>query len=165
MVSLTKRVFTAVAAGSIFAIGVVMPAGAVSTETSGSDSKGSQAPSSTQDICTGDPQGDYLHRSSTSPFPASGHGWWTATSCKTGVQAVVTVQLQTYQSGKWINVGYPGQKTVYAGGGSSNRAEANRHCSSGATSLWRSVIDVDLIGYIDTWDKLTTPQKSINCTA
>lgn len=118
-----------------------------------------------RDVCTGEHHGDYVHRSSSAPYPASGHGWWTATSCKPGVQADVTVQLQILRSGTWRNVGAPATKRVYAGGGSANRANPRVNCTSSSTSSWRSVIDVDLIGYVDTPDKLETPSRSLNCSA
>lgn len=103
--------------------------------------------------------GDYVHLSAGD---ASGHGWWVNKDCE-ATQAVVTIQLQQYINGSWVNAGLPGQKTVYSGDGAANRAVARAHCNSTTTTSWRSEIDVDLIGIPDTPDKYYTPTRSLNC--
>jgi hypothetical protein len=105
---------------------------------------------------------DNVHLSSTSPYPASGHGWWQIIEGP-ATRAKVTIQLQARRypyTGSWTNVGVPGSKTVYSGGGSANRAAANAACKNRIESVqWRSVVDVDLIGYADPPDKsVSTPQ-------
>ncbi|MFI6822466.1 hypothetical protein ACIBJE_16155 [Micromonospora sp. NPDC050187] len=113
-------------------------------------------------LCTFQTGGDYVHVSS-SAFEASGHGWWVNGNCN-ATTAVVTVQLQQYYSdGSWRNVGTKGSATVRSGGGAGNRATGRAVCSSSATTSWRSVVDVDLVGLLDDPTSLTTPSRSIAC--
>lgn len=119
-------------------------------------------------LCSFNQAGDYVHVSTWNDVPgtqitASGHGWWENVNCE-ATKANVTVQLQAYVGGKWVNKGLPGYKAaVYSGGGSSNRAAAQCGCSSTAKTKWRSVVDVDLVGQDDSPDKLTTPEVTIAC--
>jgi hypothetical protein len=109
--------------------------------------------------------GDNVHISSTPPKTASAHGGWRKIS-GSGTKAKVTVWLQMKSSkhGKWHTVA-KGQKTVKSGGGSGRRATARKVCHSSQTHLWRSVVDVDLIGIPDSPEKLYTKTVSKHCSA
>lgn len=104
-------------------------------------------------------RGDYVH---VSLGDASGHGWWENVDCN-ATQAVVTVQLQQYINGSWVDAGSPGSKTVYSGGGSANRAVGRARCNSSAYTAWRSEVDVDVIGTPDDPSKLYTPTRYLYC--
>jgi hypothetical protein len=108
--------------------------------------------------------GDYVHISSTPPRSASGHGWWVREQSD-ALEAVVTVQLQINRGGYWVDVGEPGKERVKPGGGSANRASARAVCLTFDTNAWRSVIDTDLVGYLDSPDKLITPVRTLPCGA
>ena len=103
--------------------------------------------------------GDNVH---LSIGDASGHGWWVNGDCN-ATQAIVTVQLQQYINGSWVDAGSPGSKTVYSGGGSANRAVARARCNTSTWTAWRSEIDVDLIGIPDTPVKLYTSTTNLYC--
>jgi hypothetical protein len=106
--------------------------------------------------------GDYVHVSSTPPATASGHGWWNKGNC-TAVKAQVTVQLQEYYSdGSWRDKGSPGVADVYAGGGSSNRANARITCSSTTTTGWRSQVTADVIGQSGL-NQIYTAGQDVSC--
>lgn len=99
--------------------------------------------------CVFNGESDNIHRSGTD---LSVHAWWRHGGgwCGTDL-AVVRVNLQIYRLGFWWDVGSVGTKTVYAGGGSANRAVARVYC--GATTelfTFRAKIDVDLVGVPDT---------------
>ena len=108
--------------------------------------------------------GDRVHISSSLPPTASAHGWWTYSE-PTSLKAIVTIQLQINRGGTWTNVGTTGSKTVYAGGGSANRANARMVCLTLESNEWRSVIDVDILGKIDTPEKLITQVRRLSCGA
>jgi hypothetical protein len=113
-------------------------------------------------VCSFRIEGDYVHISS-SAFEASGHGWWINGNCNTTF-AVVTVQLQQYYSdGSWRNVGTVGTATVRSGGGAGNRATGRAVCNNNSVTGWRSVIDVDLVGILDSPRKYTTATRNIAC--
>lgn len=114
--------------------------------------------------CVFEQKGDNVHRSGTD---ASGQGWWVAVSgCQSGQTGTVTVSLQQYYSdGQWRTVSTGSKPGVYAGGGSANRAVARRVCSSSQVTTWRSVIDVDLAGIIDSPNKTYTGAINITCRA
>lgn len=110
--------------------------------------------------------GDNVHISSSAPTAVSGHGWWQMVSGPAGVKAKVTVFLQAQDThGKWttVNTGY---KIVYSGGGSANRASAQKQCTNLVQRVvWRTLIDVDLIGYNDTPGVTTTSAITFYCGA
>ncbi len=110
-------------------------------------------------VCTFWMRGDNVHKSSGD---ASGHGWWENVDCN-ATQAVVTVQLQQYINGSWVDAGSPGSKTVYSGGGSANRAVGRASCNTSDWTAWRSEIGVDLIGILDTPGKYYTPTRNLYC--
>jgi len=116
-------------------------------------------PKSSGSVCHFLMDGDYVH---TSMGDASGHGWWVNIDCQ-ATQAIVTIRLQQNINGSWVYVGSPGQKTVYSGGGSANRAATRVRCNSSTMTSWRSEIDVDVIGILDTPGKFYTPTRSLNC--
>jgi hypothetical protein len=116
-------------------------------------------PESRGALCRFRMEGDYVH---ISIGDASGHGWWVNIDCD-ATQAIVTIQLQQYINGSWEDAGSPGQKTVYSGGGSANRAVARAFCNNSAATQWRSEIDVDVIGILDTPGKYYTPTRSLYC--
>jgi hypothetical protein len=108
--------------------------------------------------------GDAVHLSSTPPPAMSAHGWWRRISGP-ATQARVTVQIQQHWGG-WVSVGSPGVATVRSGGGAGNRATARVGCHqyAGRTYTYRSIVDVDIIGYNDTPEKLYTPARETNCS-
>lgn len=110
-------------------------------------------------FCTFSMHGDYVHKSFGD---ASGHGWWVNGDCE-ATQAIVTVQLQQYINGSWVDAGSPGSKIVYSGGGSANRAVARASCNTSTWTWWRSEIDVDLIGIPDTPGKYYTSPQDLTC--
>ena len=117
-----------------------------------------------QGIVPGATNGDYVHISNTPPLAASAHGWWTYGK-ETDLKADVTVQLQVNRDGTWVDVGPPGVERVRPGGGSANRSNARVPCATTVSTKWRSVIDVDIVGVIDTPDKLYTTPRRLNCGA
>jgi hypothetical protein len=135
----------------------VTPATALARPSQASKSQVSQA--NAEAFST---QGDYVHISSTPPRAASGHGWWSK-GTGNATYAVVTVQLQINRSGSWSNVGLPGRATVGPGGGAGNRVTARMECSDTTTHEWRSIIDVDVVGYVDSPEKLQTPAQLLPC--
>jgi hypothetical protein len=117
-----------------------------------------------QGVVPGATNGDYVHVSNTPPLAASAHGWWTYAK-ETDLKADVTVQLQVNRGGTWVDVGRPGVERVRPGGGSANRSNARVPCVTTESTEWRSVIDVDIVGVIDTPDKLYTTPRRLNCGA
>jgi hypothetical protein len=115
-------------------------------------------------------KGDDVHISSTPPRSASAHAWWMIdTSAGTPpTHAVVTIQLQIKRQDEngtsWVDAGEPGSERVKPGGGSANRATARVPCTNSARSVWRSVIDVDIIGFADTPNQTITRERTIPCT-
>jgi hypothetical protein len=108
-------------------------------------------------------EGDYVHISSTPPRAAQAHGWWTR-GTTTATLAVVTVQLQVKRNGVWSNVGTAAKSTVKPGGGAGNRTTARVECGTWSSYEWRSVVDVDLVGQVDTPDKKTTTARTLDCS-
>lgn len=109
--------------------------------------------------------GDDVHISSTPPATASGHGWWVRLSGDSK-KAKVTVYLEAKNhNGDWKTVA-TGSKTVGPGGGSSNRATARKECTNiNRYTSWRSLIDVDIIGSLDTPGKARTRTVDFFCDA
>lgn len=114
-------------------------------------------------------RGDNVHISSTAPRAVSAHGWWVvdedACECLNDATADINVKIQWYHNGSWTTVESKTTEKVKPGGGSSRRAAAREVCSaSGTANKWRSVIDVDVRGWIDSADKKITPTQTIYCT-
>ncbi len=99
-------------------------------------------------------RGDRPHVSSTPPPEMSAHGWWVRFSGP-ATRAKVTIQLQQRTGGGYVNVGRRGVQIVGPGGGAGNRATARARCHvyKGGLYTYRSVIDVDIIGFNDTPEK------------
>lgn len=108
--------------------------------------------------------GDYVHISSTPPRAASAHGWWVRIDNEASV-ALVQVQLQIKRAGLWLDVGSVGRQIVKSGGGSANRVSARVPCVGSDVHEWRSVVDVDLVGYLDSADRHVTPARLLPCAA
>lgn len=104
-------------------------------------------------------RGDFVH---VTRGQASGHGWWTKGTTK-ATKAKVTVQLQykPKKSSSWNNRG-KGVRTTKPG--TSKRANARMTCKSLSRKQWRSWVDVDLIGYLDSPNKLYTEARTLKCT-
>ncbi|MBO0512653.1 hypothetical protein [Streptomyces beijiangensis] len=108
--------------------------------------------------------GDRVHVSKAKTPTASAHGWWINGSGP-GIKAKVTIWLQAKDSkGHWHTVAKD-VKTVKPSGGSQGRATARKFCVGDADTIWRSIVDVDVIGVNDSPDKLTTPATSLKCGA
>lgn len=105
-------------------------------------------------------RGDYVH---VTRGQASGHGWWVKGTTK-ATKAKVTVQLQykPKKTSSWNRRGKAGVKTI--GPGTSKRANARMTCRSQARKQWRSWVDVDLIGYLDSPNKYYTGARTLKCT-
>lgn len=116
-------------------------------------------------ICVFRTWGDNPHISSSSSTRAvHAHGWWTRISgCPVTQTAEVTVRLQKRYDGVWISTGLPGTKTVYAGGGAGKRATAHKDCNGRTSTMYRSIVDVDLIGAPDSPEKLPSDPVTLAC--
>ena len=128
----------------------------------GVDSAAAQERAETPPVSVAGTGGDNVHLSGGS---ASAHGWWDY-PFKTELRADVTVQLQAKRDGAWTNVGAPGVKRVRPGDGRSvSRSNARVPCLNAVATEWRSVVDVDVVGKIDSPGKLITPKQVLNCGA
>ncbi|WP_148081964.1 hypothetical protein [Streptomyces botrytidirepellens] len=78
----------------------------------------------------------------------SGHGWWMNVDCPRGVKAVVTLQLQVKIQNKWKNRGDPKKRALKSGRSKSTNVRLK--CHSHRNTVWRGMVDVDLIGMPDT---------------
>lgn len=109
--------------------------------------------------------GDHVHYSSNAPQAMSGHGWWVRHSGP-ATTAQVTIQIQQHWGG-WVNVGPEGHKTGGPGSGSGKWAVGRAECTRypGRTYTYRSIVDVDLVGYADSSEKLVTPMQNSDCSA
>lgn len=108
-------------------------------------------------------EGDNPHFSSDATGELSAHGSWQKTSCS-ATQATVTVQLQyKNQFGLWINRGTQGKKTVAAGGGAGKRATARYVCVGNKGNLYRSWIDVDVVGVADLPNRVYSTEVARAC--
>jgi hypothetical protein len=117
--------------------------------------------SSTLAPCVFFTDGDRVHRSGAD---VSGHGWWVRINCPAGTKAKVTIWLEEYFSDGTWRVKAEGDKTVYSGGGRANRAAAHASCNSfSAFVSWRSRIDVDLVGRVDSAEQAITPVQDLAC--
>lgn len=101
---------------------------------------------------------DNIHTTtSTGTTDASVHGWWTKESVSGNTcpsKAIVTIYLQAYGCGSFTGCGWvtlaSGQRTVYAGGGSTNWANARRTCANtNSVVVYREQVDVDLVNWSD----------------
>lgn len=109
--------------------------------------------------------GDRVHVSSTPPPPTSAHGWWRRITGPAQF-ARVTVQIQQRYKGGFVNVGRCDVRGVRSGGGAGRRATARARCHHyrGGRFIYRSVVDVDLLGHRDTPEKLRTDIVVSGCS-
>ena len=68
-----------------------------------------------------------------------------------------------YSDGSWRNVGTVSSATVLSGGGAGRRATGRAACNTRDQTTWRSIIDVNVVGIADTFNKYTTPSNTIAC--
>lgn len=88
------------------------------------------------------------------------HGWWTKQSGP-AAKARVTVWLQAHKGAKWKTI-QKGARTVKPGTG--KRANARKKCKNTTTKVkFRTVVDVDIIGYADPPTKLYTKSVTRRC--
>ncbi|MEU3963301.1 hypothetical protein AB0F42_26425 [Streptomyces buecherae] len=107
-------------------------------------------------------RGDDVHWSHTVKGNLNAHGWWENMGGP-AKKAKVTVQIQVKDGKKWRTLN-TAAKTVYSGGGSGKRAAAAWKCTNLIVkNSFRSVIDVDLVGYKDDPSKKVTPSKTFYC--
>ncbi|WJV48073.1 hypothetical protein [Streptomyces flavofungini] len=108
--------------------------------------------------------GDNVHFSHTVRGHINAHGWWKVLSGPArGVKAKVTVDLQVKRGGQWKTL-TRASKNVYSGGGSGKRTAAAYKCTYNVGQYdFRSVIDVDLIGYPDDNYKKITATQRLGC--
>lgn len=148
-------------AATVFVAGVFtlasLPASALESSPS--------SPNSTQEFCFGTTGVDYVHISSTAPRAASGQGWWATINPECAWRtATVTVQLQRRNVlGVWVNIGERGISDVQVGGGSGNRATARYTCSGLTRNAYRSWVDVDIHGILDTPDRVYSVSQMLDC--
>lgn len=112
--------------------------------------------------------GDYVHLSST-PFAASGHGWWNTTNYSLCPDyADVEVDLQAYYHiGSyyyWVTVANPPDERIRPKNIYGQQATARRDCGASTSTGWRSIVDVDLVGVSDPSDKLYTTPVNLSCS-
>ena len=113
--------------------------------------------------------GDRVHISSEKQSNgrniASAHGWWLKGTTKASL-ADVTVQIQYKPKGSnsWRTVETKKQRIKAKSGSNKSRVTAREACSSHSPRQWRSVVDVDLVGYIDSPEKLYTQTVTLKCT-
>lgn len=89
---------------------------------------------------------DHPHTTYTSGFKeVSAHGWWLKGTTK-ATKAKVTVTLQALTQAGWRTVA-KGSRVV--GPGTSTRGNARVKCVNNDLYHYRSIVDVDLVGYLD----------------
>ncbi|MFB9521360.1 MULTISPECIES: hypothetical protein [Streptomyces] len=106
--------------------------------------------------------GDYVHFSHTVQKTINAHGWWKKLSGP-ATKAKVTVWLQVKSGTGWRTLNVK-SKNVYSGGGSAKRSQAEWKCTNLIQKhSFRSIVDVDLIGYPDDANRKITDTKSLYC--
>ncbi|WP_193611682.1 hypothetical protein [Nocardioides lijunqiniae] len=104
--------------------------------------------------------GDYVHVTNRE---ASAHGWWQKISGSAKL-AKVTVCLQKPASGGWANVKCNSGTVGPGSGGSGRRVNVRKACGpQQGPYLWRSSIDVDIVGEVDGPEVAVTQQRGIAC--
>ncbi|MEW2526343.1 hypothetical protein [Streptomyces sp. NPDC047071] len=153
------------ALATLLAVGAAVPA-----QAAGSDAPQYRSVASAQSVRAGSgigafqTLGDNVHFSHTVRGHINAHGWWKNLSGPArGVKAKVTVWLQVKRGGEWKTLATD-VKNVYSGGGSGKRAAAAYKCTYNVGQYdFRSVIDVDLIGYPDDNYKKITATQRLGC--
>lgn len=91
----------------------------------------------------------------------SAHGWWVDLGCPSGTRASVEIVLQALTENGWYTVA-TGSRVI--GPGTSKRANVRERCVDDRPYTYRSIIDVDLIGIIDTPERAVRhSQGTLNC--
>ncbi|MFF4278980.1 hypothetical protein ACWDFH_22160 [Streptomyces kronopolitis] len=107
-------------------------------------------------------KGDYAHFSHTVRNTVNAHGWWKKIDGP-ATHAKVTIWLQVKSGSRWKTLD-KGVKTVLPGGGSNKRAVANWKCTNLIMkNHFRTVVDVDIVGYPDSPEKLVTKTQTLYC--
>jgi hypothetical protein len=90
------------------------------------------------------------------------HGWWTRTQGNATL-ADVRVDLQAY-AGTWRTVASNTVRQASGTGGSNARTTTRLVCKNDSSwNTFRSVVDVDVVGYIDGRAKYISPHKFFRC--
>ncbi|HEX3733496.1 MAG TPA: hypothetical protein VHU91_11330 [Mycobacteriales bacterium] len=146
------------AAAAAFSLAVAAPASAASEpEPVGG---GESSPSvSLRDVGLFKPDGDDPHLSGGD---VSAHGWWKENHGP-ATHADVTVRLQIKRGNSWAYVGKTGKARVTVGGGRGKRATGRAKCKNTNNHQWRSIVDVDIVGYADPPDKKIVGPKTLEC--
>jgi hypothetical protein len=105
--------------------------------------------------------GDDAHLSSGD---VSAHGWWLRGTCAGANQALVTVHIQQlWDDGVWRNAGNKGEGRIRPREDSNNRITARVPCLTSVRTGWRSIVDVDIVGFADTPNRVFTPRQDLAC--
>ncbi|MFF3671888.1 hypothetical protein [Microtetraspora malaysiensis] len=92
----------------------------------------------------------------------SGHGWWDKGNCSNNRANVQNCLYEWYTDNTWRQKACSPVTELNPGGGSSNRTVARHDCNDTQLTSWRNHVDVDVIGEIDTAEKLMN-QADVNC--
>ncbi|MDX3132147.1 hypothetical protein PV367_20645 [Streptomyces europaeiscabiei] len=152
------------AVAGLLAFGAVVPAQADDNSTPQPDNSYSHQSTHTAAAGVGAfvTGGDNVHFSHTVAGAVNAHGWWKRLSGP-ATKAKVTVDLQVKSGAGWRTL-KTGTKTVYSGGGSGKRAPAAWKCTNLIQkNSFRSVVDVDLVGYPDDSNKKITDTQTLYC--
>lgn len=109
--------------------------------------------------------GDYVHKTGSD---ASAHGGWKRKSGE-ATKAKVKIKLQTKENRRFWFDSWPDatpwtEETVRSSHRRSrNRVNVRKRCNGSAVTWWRSVVDVDIIGYWDTPNKFVTDPRMLEC--
>lgn len=160
----TRTAAASAALAGLLALGAVVPAHADDSDAAESAHTYSHETTRTAAAGVGAFQtgGDNVHFSHTVPGAVNAHGWWKRISGP-ATKAKVTVDIQVKSGTGWRTLN-TGTKTVYSGGGSAKRASAAWKCTNLIQrNSFRSVVDVDLVGYPDDSNKKITATQTLYC--
>lgn len=122
---------------------------------------GSQPARQADYVCPFVMNGDHVHLKSD-PARVKAHGWWENPYNCPAKQAVVTVFLQANVAGFWITLDRVSRR-LGPKPFETHRATAQHHCSDNAETTWRTLINVNLVGYKDDPRRAVTMPKELNC--
>ncbi|MGH8523836.1 MAG: hypothetical protein ACREXY_06345 [Gammaproteobacteria bacterium] len=110
-------------------------------------------------------RGDYVHISSTLPWAVHGKGYWTTSDSHLKThKAWVTVEIQYYRGEAGWRTVETKRQARYAYNVGGGKTIAREQCSSMWSKTWRSRVDIDIIGHIDSPGKKVTANRALNCT-
>lgn len=118
-------------------------------------------------LCTAGQHGDYAH---ITAGQVSAHGWWTfradtAKCVYRTAKAKVSIKLQYKDKSSGgrtvVRTFGPVVKTRAAGRGKS--ANIRKTCLNQQSRQWRSIVDVDILGVLDTPMRTYTPWRTLKC--